>query len=176
MQDRPPDCAAYQASDQMLCPRCGLAWDTNDPAPPGCLPRKAEDATPLLAVVRQEGSSHYLGMPIQPFEFGMKNGWDFGACSILKYLARHRLKGGAEDLRKALYFVELRCEFLIFALKPRTLIRMEQFITRNAVHQDDRSALNWLEAWVHDRINEGPLKFSIQNLMLEYDGQQRLAL
>lgn len=28
-------CHARQYSDQMLC-RCGLAWDVNDPAPPGC--------------------------------------------------------------------------------------------------------------------------------------------
>lgn len=29
-------CQARQYSDQMLCPRCGLAWDVNDPDPPSC--------------------------------------------------------------------------------------------------------------------------------------------
>lgn len=29
-------CAAYQVSDQMSCPKCGLIWDVNDPEPPQC--------------------------------------------------------------------------------------------------------------------------------------------
>lgn len=35
-------CAAYQASDQMLC-KCGLAWDVNDPDPPTCGRATARD-------------------------------------------------------------------------------------------------------------------------------------
>lgn len=29
-------CEARQYSDQMLCDRCGLQWDVNDPDPPEC--------------------------------------------------------------------------------------------------------------------------------------------
>ncbi len=29
-------CKAKQYSDQMLCGRCGLAWDVNDIDPPEC--------------------------------------------------------------------------------------------------------------------------------------------
>lgn len=29
-------CEARQYSDQMLCDRCGLQWDVNDPEPPEC--------------------------------------------------------------------------------------------------------------------------------------------
>lgn len=29
-------CDARQYSDQMLCGRCGLGWDMNDPEPPEC--------------------------------------------------------------------------------------------------------------------------------------------
>lgn len=29
-------CEAKQRSDQMVCDRCALAWDMNDPAPPVC--------------------------------------------------------------------------------------------------------------------------------------------
>lgn len=32
-------CHAYQVSDQMTCPACGLTWDMNDPEPPPCSPR-----------------------------------------------------------------------------------------------------------------------------------------
>lgn len=31
-------CEARQYSDQMLCDRCGLQWDVNDPDPPECGP------------------------------------------------------------------------------------------------------------------------------------------
>lgn len=31
-------CAARQYSDQMVCNKCGLAWDMNDPEPPQCKP------------------------------------------------------------------------------------------------------------------------------------------
>ncbi len=36
-------CAARQASDQMVCRLCNIRWDMNDPVPPPCvlrLPRK----------------------------------------------------------------------------------------------------------------------------------------
>jgi hypothetical protein len=29
-------CKAFQQSDQMVCHRCGLIWDMNDPEPPAC--------------------------------------------------------------------------------------------------------------------------------------------
>lgn len=29
-------CQARQHSDQMVCEKCSLAWDMNDPAPPSC--------------------------------------------------------------------------------------------------------------------------------------------
>ena len=32
------DCKARQYSDQMLCDKCGLQWDMNDPDPPECNP------------------------------------------------------------------------------------------------------------------------------------------
>ena len=30
------NCEARQYSDQMICTKCGLVWDTNDPDPPKC--------------------------------------------------------------------------------------------------------------------------------------------
>lgn len=32
----PTNCQARQYSDQMICGRCGLQWDVNDPDPPTC--------------------------------------------------------------------------------------------------------------------------------------------
>lgn len=37
MADR--ECEARQHSDQMICVKCGLVWDTNDPDPPKCKPQ-----------------------------------------------------------------------------------------------------------------------------------------
>lgn len=34
---KPNDCQARQHSDQMICARCGIVWDVNDPDPPTCL-------------------------------------------------------------------------------------------------------------------------------------------
>ena len=34
------DCKARRYSDQMICGRCGLTWDVNDPEPPKCLSRE----------------------------------------------------------------------------------------------------------------------------------------
>lgn len=38
------NCQARQYSDQMQCGRCGLAWDVNDPDPPGCMTRSRRKA------------------------------------------------------------------------------------------------------------------------------------
>lgn len=34
-------CVAYQCSDQMVCPKCGVVWDMNDPEPPECKTKAA---------------------------------------------------------------------------------------------------------------------------------------
>ena len=31
-------CEAYQMNCEMLCTKCGLQWDVNDPEPPHCNP------------------------------------------------------------------------------------------------------------------------------------------
>lgn len=36
MSKIPYQCQARRYADQMICPACGLNWDTNDPEPPQC--------------------------------------------------------------------------------------------------------------------------------------------
>jgi len=62
------------------------------------------------ATEKQVGGDHYKILPIQPSEFIVKNklGWYEG--NAIKYLCRHRLKGGSEDLEKALHYIELALE------------------------------------------------------------------
>jgi len=38
----PRSCEAVQHSDQMMCRRCDLAWDVNDPSPPKCRRRRSD--------------------------------------------------------------------------------------------------------------------------------------
>ena len=58
---------------------------------------------------RQEGGEHY-NMPIQPVEFIMKNSIPYIEGNVVKYVCRHRLKNGAEDILKAIHYLELLLE------------------------------------------------------------------
>ena len=56
---------------------------------------------------RQEGGDHYKKWKIQPVEFIEKNGIPYCEGNVIKYVCRHREKNGAEDLRKAIHYLEL---------------------------------------------------------------------
>ena len=58
----------------------------------------------------QIGGSHYKGMKMQPTEFIMLNDIPFVEGNIIKYVCRHRLKNGAEDLKKALHYIKILLE------------------------------------------------------------------
>lgn len=59
---------------------------------------------------KQEGGSHYRG-GMQPWEIINCNKLDFYEGNALKYLLRHRNKNGAEDIRKAIHYLEAILEF-----------------------------------------------------------------
>lgn len=59
------------------------------------------------ALQTQEGGSHYKEMAIQPVQFIEVNGLSFLEGSVLKRLCRHRRKGGAEDIKKAIHELQL---------------------------------------------------------------------
>jgi hypothetical protein len=46
-------CQARQYSDQMICGRCALEWDINDPDPPACLTR-IEYGSKIIKELRHE--------------------------------------------------------------------------------------------------------------------------
>lgn len=52
-------CDARQFSDQMICGRCGLQWDTNDPDPPACIPR----GKPIMEPTKPETRTVYIVHP-----------------------------------------------------------------------------------------------------------------
>lgn len=62
------------------------------------------------ALDKQEGGGHYKDMVIQPVEFCHANGIPFIEGCAIKYLCRWKDKGGVDDLRKCLHFVEMLIE------------------------------------------------------------------
>lgn len=61
----------------------------------------------MSATETQVGGEHYKAMVIQPIEFITKNGLGFCEGNAVKYVCRHRQKNGAEDIRKAIHYLEL---------------------------------------------------------------------
>ena len=60
----------------------------------------------MTANSKQEGGQHYIDLEIQPWEVIEKNGLGFFDGNALKYIMRHKKKGGVEDLRKAKHYIE----------------------------------------------------------------------
>lgn len=60
----------------------------------------------MSALDKQEGGDHYK-TAIQPIEFIHANKLGFIEGNVVKYVTRHRNKNGAEDIRKAIHYLEL---------------------------------------------------------------------
>ena len=58
----------------------------------------------------QVGGDHYKRLKIQPVEFIHANGIGFLEGSAIKYICRHREKGGKQDLEKARHFLGMLIE------------------------------------------------------------------
>jgi len=58
----------------------------------------------------QEGGDHYKDMRIQPAEFIHTNNISYLEGCAIKYLCRHKRKGGKLDLLKAKHYIDLIIE------------------------------------------------------------------
>lgn len=56
---------------------------------------------------RQVGGDHYKTLPIQPGEYIRANGIGWYEGNAIKYITRHKQKGGIEDIEKAIHYLEL---------------------------------------------------------------------
>lgn len=61
----------------------------------------------MRALHRQVGGNHYKNLAIQPLEYGVLNGLGCAEMLVLKYITRHKTKGKAQDLRKAIHVLEI---------------------------------------------------------------------
>jgi len=64
----------------------------------------------VSAYKKQIGGSHYKDMAIQPSQFINKNKLLFAEGNAIKYICRHAHKGGKEDLKKAIHYIEMIIE------------------------------------------------------------------
>ena len=56
---------------------------------------------------KQIGGSHYKNFKIQPSEFVVENELLYPEGCVIKYIIRHRMKNGKEDLLKAKHFIDM---------------------------------------------------------------------
>lgn len=61
------------------------------------------------ATNKQVGGSHYQ-LPIQPIEYILANGLGYCEANVVKYVSRWRNKGGIQDLKKAIHYLEMLIE------------------------------------------------------------------
>lgn len=59
---------------------------------------------------RQVGGEHYKTLSIQPGEYIRKNGIGWYEGNAVKYITRHKQKGGRQDIEKAIHYLELVLE------------------------------------------------------------------
>ncbi len=64
----------------------------------------------MSAFDKQVNGNHYKLMMIQPLEYALAN--DLGICehAVVKYISRWKMKGGVDDLRKAIHYCEILIE------------------------------------------------------------------
>lgn len=59
----------------------------------------------------QQGGSHYKTLTIQPVEYINANNLSFFQGNVVKYTTRYKDKKGAEDLKKAIHYLQMILEF-----------------------------------------------------------------
>lgn len=56
---------------------------------------------------KEVGGTHYEEMAIQPIEYIQANKLSFLEGNVIKYVTRHRLKNGKQDIEKAIDYLKL---------------------------------------------------------------------
>lgn len=64
----------------------------------------------LGASDKQVGGDHYRSLPIQPGHYIRANGIGWYEGNAIKYITRHKQKGGIQDIQKAIHYLELVLE------------------------------------------------------------------
>lgn len=54
----------------------------------------------------QVGGDHYVSRQIQSWDYIISNGLGYLEGNIIKYVSRHKFKGGVQDLYKAQHYLQ----------------------------------------------------------------------
>ena len=73
------------------------------------VPQTLKQPSSQAATNKQVGGSHYQ-LPIQPIEYILANGLGYCEANVVKYVSRWRNKGGIQDLKKAIHYLEMLIE------------------------------------------------------------------
>lgn len=73
------------------------------------VPQTIKQQETNAATNKQVGGSHYQ-LPIQPIEYILANGLGYCEANVVKYVSRWRNKGGIQDLKKAIHYLEMLIE------------------------------------------------------------------
>jgi len=67
-------------------------------------------STTYNSLEEQVGGKHYRSFKIQPAEFINENKLLFAEGNAIKYICRHSVKGKAQDIKKAIHYLEMILE------------------------------------------------------------------
>ena len=80
----------------------------------------------MSAHKKQIGGDHYKRMAIQPSHYIVKNNLGWYEGNIVKYITRHSIKGGKQDIEKVIHYAELLLEDKYTSKKSRGEIDVEK--------------------------------------------------
>lgn len=69
--------------------------------------KNEESKGDMSALNKQEGGDHYKNLKIQPVEYITANNMSFLEGNVIKYISRHSMKNGIEDIKKVIHYCEL---------------------------------------------------------------------
>lgn len=70
--------------------------------------KKVEDKG---AFEKQVDGNHYSKLKIQPMQYALENGLNYGQSNAIKYITRYKDKNGKQDLEKAIHCLQLLMEY-----------------------------------------------------------------
>ena len=88
----------------------------------------------------QVGGDHYMRMKIQPIEFTELNKLGFSIGCIVKYISRHRVKNGAEDIRKVIQYADFIALYNVPTPEDRVM-SIASYICQNNITGLDKDVL-----------------------------------
>ena len=104
--EEPCDNCAFK-NDELLCDEAGNRC-INIPYGYFVLHDKTKESKgDMSALNKQEGGDHYKNLKIQPVEYITANNMSFLEGNVIKYISRHSMKNGIEDIKKVIHYCEL---------------------------------------------------------------------